>query len=101
MIYKQFYKARHIFSSNSSRIINQNSKRFLTLKGGNGDGNCKGSQPGKGKDSGNKGNSRIRMNFAPECELALNKHINLELYASYVYFQMVSFRFLLSLSLSQ
>ncbi|XP_076375713.1 soma ferritin-like isoform X1 [Megalopta genalis] len=32
--------------------------------------------------------SRVRQNFHEECEQALNKQINLELYASYVYLSM-------------
>jgi len=33
--------------------------------------------------------SQIRQNFATECEAAINKHINIELHASYVYQSMV------------
>jgi len=33
--------------------------------------------------------SAIRQNYHPECEAAINKQINLELYASYVYQSMV------------
>jgi len=29
--------------------------------------------------------SQVKQNFAAECEAAINKQINLELYASYVY----------------
>lgn len=36
--------------------------------------------------------SLVRQNFHEECEDALNKQINLELYASYVYLSMVSWR---------
>ena len=36
--------------------------------------------------------SLVRQNFHEECEDALNKQINLELYASYVYLSMVSRR---------
>ncbi|KAM5291056.1 ferritin heavy chain-like [Glossophaga mutica] len=32
--------------------------------------------------------SLVRQNYYPECEAALNKHINLELHASYVYLSM-------------
>jgi len=32
--------------------------------------------------------SQVRQNFAQECEAAINKQINLELYASYVYQQL-------------
>jgi len=35
--------------------------------------------------------SACRQNFHEEVELALNKQINLELYASHVYLTMVSF----------
>ena len=35
--------------------------------------------------------SRIRQNYHPECEAAINKQINCELYASYVYQSMVIF----------
>ena len=34
--------------------------------------------------------SQVRQNFHQECEAGVNKQINLELYASYVYQQMVS-----------
>ena len=33
--------------------------------------------------------SRIRQNFHEECEALINKQINMELYASYVYLSMV------------
>ena len=33
--------------------------------------------------------SQIRQNFTSECEAAINKHINIELHASYVYQSMV------------
>jgi hypothetical protein len=36
--------------------------------------------------------SLVRQNFHEECEEALNKQINLELFASYVYLSMVSQR---------
>lgn len=36
--------------------------------------------------------SLVRQNFHEECEDALNKQINVELYASYVYLSMVSRR---------
>lgn len=36
--------------------------------------------------------SLVRQNFHEECEEALNKQINLELFASYVYLSMVSRR---------
>ncbi|XP_053058201.1 ferritin heavy chain-like [Acinonyx jubatus] len=32
--------------------------------------------------------SEVRQNYHPECEAAINSHINLELYASYVYLSM-------------
>lgn len=35
--------------------------------------------------------SVIRQNYHEDCEAAINKQINMELYASYVYQQMVSF----------
>jgi len=35
----------------------------------------------------------IRENYHPECEAAINKQINIELYASYVYQSMVIFSF--------
>jgi ferritin heavy chain len=34
--------------------------------------------------------SAIRQNFHEECEAGINKQINWELYASYVYMSMVS-----------
>lgn len=34
--------------------------------------------------------SQVRQNFHQESEAGVNKQINLELYASYVYLQMVS-----------
>lgn len=34
--------------------------------------------------------SQIRQNFHKECEDAINRQINMELYASYVYLSMVS-----------
>jgi ferritin heavy chain len=34
--------------------------------------------------------SIIRQNFTEECEALINKQINMELYASYVYLSMVS-----------
>lgn len=34
--------------------------------------------------------SQVRQNFAEECENAINRQINMELYASYVYLSMVS-----------
>jgi len=33
--------------------------------------------------------SQIRQNFSAECEASINKHINIELHASYVYQSMV------------
>jgi len=33
--------------------------------------------------------SQIRQNFAAECEAGINKQINIELHASYVYMSMV------------
>ncbi len=33
--------------------------------------------------------SKIRQNFSDECEALINKQINMELYASYVYLEMV------------
>ena len=33
--------------------------------------------------------SQIRQNFHQDCEAAVNRQINLELYASYVYLSMV------------
>lgn len=33
--------------------------------------------------------SQVRQNFHEDCEAAINKQINLELYASYVYLSMV------------
>lgn len=33
--------------------------------------------------------SQIRQNFHQDCEAAINRQINLELYASYVYLSMV------------
>lgn len=36
-----------------------------------------------------EGGSAVRQNFAIEVEAALNKQINIELYASYVYLSMV------------
>lgn len=35
--------------------------------------------------------TRPRQNFHEECEAGINRQINLELYASYVYESMVSF----------
>ena len=35
--------------------------------------------------------SKIRQNFSEECEALINKQINMELYASYVYLEMVTF----------
>lgn len=35
--------------------------------------------------------SQVRQNFHEECEAGINKQINMELYASYVYLSMVSF----------
>lgn len=35
-------------------------------------------------------NSQVRQNFHQDCEAALNRQVNLELYASYVYLSMVS-----------
>jgi ferritin heavy chain len=37
--------------------------------------------------------SKIRQNFSEECEALINKQINMELYASYVYLEMVTFHF--------
>lgn len=34
--------------------------------------------------------SQVRQNFHAECEAAVNRLVNLELYASYVYLSMVS-----------
>ena len=39
--------------------------------------------------------SKIRQNYHSESEAGVNKQINLELYASYVYQQLVSFPSLL------
>lgn len=36
--------------------------------------------------------SQVRQNFHQDCEAAINRQINLELYASYVYLSMVSVR---------
>ena len=33
--------------------------------------------------------NQVRQNFHEECEAAINRQINLELYASYVYLSMV------------
>ena len=38
--------------------------------------------------------SRIRQNFSEDCEALINKQINLEFYASFVYLSMVSFVFI-------
>ena len=35
--------------------------------------------------------SRIRQNYREDCEALVNKQINMELYASYVYMSMVGF----------
>lgn len=35
--------------------------------------------------------SQVRQNFHADCEAAVNRMINLELHASYVYLSMVSF----------
>lgn len=35
--------------------------------------------------------SQVRQNFHQDCEAAINRQINLELYASYVYLSMVRF----------
>ena len=37
--------------------------------------------------------SQIRQNYHAECEAGINKQINIELHASYVYQSMVCFRF--------
>ena len=37
--------------------------------------------------------SQVRQNFHVECEAALNKQINVELHASYVYMSMVCMKF--------
>lgn len=34
--------------------------------------------------------SQVRQNYHQDCEAAVNRQINLELYASYVYLSMVS-----------
>lgn len=34
--------------------------------------------------------SQVRQNFHADCEEAINRQINMELYASYVYMSMVS-----------
>lgn len=34
--------------------------------------------------------SQVRQNYHQDCEAAINRQINLELYASYVYLSMVS-----------
>ena len=39
--------------------------------------------------------SGIRQNYNEACEAAINKQINMELYAGYVYQSMVSFAFFL------
>ena len=36
--------------------------------------------------------SRVRQNFHEECEALINKQINMEFYASYVYLSMVTFK---------
>ena len=38
--------------------------------------------------------SLARQNYHEQCEAGINKQINLELYASYVYMSMVRLRFL-------
>lgn len=43
--------------------------------------------------------SLVRQNYHEECEAGINKQINLELYASYVYMSMVRLRLLESLTL--
>lgn len=47
--------------------------------------------------------SQVRQNFHEDCEAAINKQINLELYASYVYLSMVKkkFRFVLKKKIMQ
>ena len=39
--------------------------------------------------------SRIRQNYKEDCEALVNKQINMEMYASYVYMSMVGLRYLL------
>ena len=39
--------------------------------------------------------SRIRQNYKEDCEALVNKQINMELYASYVYMSMVGLTYLL------
>lgn len=41
--------------------------------------------------------SGCRQNFHEDCEANINKQINMELYASYVYMSMVSVMFYISL----
>jgi ferritin heavy chain len=36
--------------------------------------------------------NQVRQNFHEDCEAAINKQINMELYASYVYLSMVNMR---------
>ena len=36
--------------------------------------------------------SQIRQNYHEECEALINKQINMEFYASYVYLSMVSYQ---------
>ena len=38
--------------------------------------------------------SRIRQNFHEECEALINKQINMEFYASFVYLSMASIRYM-------
>lgn len=42
--------------------------------------------------------SLVRQNFNADCENALNKQINMELHASYVYLSMVKAKILIILS---
>lgn len=37
--------------------------------------------------------SLVRQNFREECEEAINRQINMELFASYTYLSMVNFRY--------
>jgi ferritin heavy chain len=39
--------------------------------------------------------SAVRMNYHDDCEALINKQINMELYASYIYMSMVSNGFIL------
>ena|SRR6218665_1804568 len=75
---------KNLQNLSTTKRLNVSIRRGYVSAPGSGDGS---SSDGP-RDSGS--GSRIRMNFSEECEHAINKQINLELYASYVYFQMVS-----------